>query len=205
MLQIEHMDKGYPERPLFVDFSATFEHGRYWLQGPNGSGKSTLLRCIAGLEAANRGRMLWQGEQLTPAIMRAQIGISADAIEFPPFLSFAAILRYWQHSYVDAHVDALVAGFALQNVQSQTWQHASVGQRKKLSLLLALSRPVPIVLLDEPFNGLDDAACEFLTTILSTHTADLTMVVSHQHHPLFDTMTPLQLSSSGLCTPSFAG
>lgn len=205
MFQIEHLDKGYPGRPLFIDFSATFAHGRYWLQGPNGCGKSTLLRCMAGLEAANRGRIVWQGEQFTSATMRSQIGISADAIEFPPFLSFDAILQYWQHSYPDANVDSLLAGFALQHVLSQTWQHASVGQCKKLSLLLALSRPVPILLLDEPFNGLDDAACDFLITTLSQHAANLTIVVSHQHHPLFDTMTRLQLSSSGLFAPSVAG
>ncbi len=201
MLRIEHLTKGYLGRPIFDDFSAQLALGQYWLHGPNGCGKSTLLRWIARLESAESGHLLWHGEQVTTAMARQYIGISADAIEFPPFLSIEGIIKYWQRSYPDATVARYIQGFALEDVLSQSWQHASVGQRKKLSLVLALSRPVQMLLLDEPFNGLDDAACGFLTESLAEHSAAFTLIVSHQHQPLFAGMQSLRLSSKGLKPP----
>lgn len=198
MLRIEHLTKGYLGRLIFDDFSTQLEPGQYLLHGPNGCGKSTLLRWIARLEPAESGHLLWHGESVTTAMARQLMGISADAIEFPPFLSFDAILKYWQQSYPDAAVASYLTGFNLQDVLSQTWQHASVGQRKKLSLVLALSRPVQMLLLDEPYNGLDDVACGFLTEVLVEHPAVLTVIVSHQHQPLFAGMRSLRLSAQGL-------
>lgn len=205
MLVIDQLEKGYPPCQLFQHFSAQLPSGRYWLQGPNGVGKSTLLRLIAQLEQRSQGRVCWQGNELTPEFARHIVGISADAIEFPPFLTFAAILRYWQQSYPDADTAPFVAGFSLHNALSQTWQHGSVGQRKKLSLVLALSRPVSILLLDEPYNGLDAPACQFLSNAVAAHGAALCIVVSHQQHMSFAHYQSVHLSGSSLLISAAAG
>lgn len=201
MLTVQQLAKHYRGVALFMQFHWHIEPGRYWLQGANGSGKSTLLRLLAMLESCDQGTLLWHGQPVSEAWARQHVAISADAIEFPGFLSLRTLCQYWVNQYPDARLAPLIAGFALDAALDREWQHASVGQRKKLSLALALSRPCPVLLLDEPTNGLDVAALRFLADTLEKHSASVQIIVSHQSQPWLDTAIALQLQSAGVCRP----
>lgn len=198
MLSVQHLAKHYRGVALFSQFQWHIEPGRYWLQGANGSGKSTLLRILAMLEPCEQGTLLWQGQQVNEAWARQHVSISADAIDFPGFLSLRTLCHYWLKQYPDALLEPLLQGFALEAVLDREWQHASVGQRKKLSLALALSRPCPVLLLDEPANGLDVAALAFLGDVVHSHPATVQIMVSHQAQPWLEAATVVQLQSAGV-------
>lgn len=198
MLSVQQLAKHYRGVALFSQFQWHIQPGRYWLQGANGSGKSTLLRLLAMLEPCEQGTLFWQGQQVNEAWARQHVSISADAIDFPGFLSLRALCHYWLKQYPDALLEPLLQGFALDAVLDREWQHASVGQRKKLSLALALSRPCPVLLLDEPTNGLDVAALAFLGDVLHSHAAIVQIMVSHQAQPWLVNATVVQLQPAGV-------
>lgn len=198
MLSVQQLAKHYRGVALFSQFHWHIAPGRYWLQGANGCGKSTLLRMLAMLEPCDQGALLWQGHQINEAWARQHVAISADAIDFPGFLSLRALCHYWVKQYPDAQLDPLLQGFALEGALDREWQHASVGQRKKLSLALALARPCPVLLLDEPTNGLDVAALGFLEHTLQSHSATVQIIVSHQRQSWLDSATVVQLQPAGV-------
>ena len=80
MLEVQHIDKTYENKPLLKDISFTVEEGQtLCLLGASGSGKSTLLRIIAGLEESDAGRVLFNGMDLTntpPSSPRLWAGLS---------------------------------------------------------------------------------------------------------------------------------
>jgi ABC-2 type transport system ATP-binding protein len=130
------------------------------LLGPNGAGKSTLLRCAVGLLAADSGRIRVLGtpvEQLTPA-HRTRIGYVAESQALPGHLTLAQYERWlaplypaWDH----ALANTLRARFDLD--PSRRLRSYSRGQRMQAALLAALAPRPDLLIMDEPFAGLDMA------------------------------------------------
>jgi ABC-type multidrug transport system ATPase subunit len=126
------------------------------LVGPNGSGKTTLLECVAGLLAVDGGTI--GTESGAPrADRREMLFYMPDGILPWPeqsvhwTLHFSASLQGASRVTVDETIPALGLGAFLQ----QRVGTLSKGQRKRVLIALALLTPQPLVLLDEPFDGLD--------------------------------------------------
>jgi len=158
--------------------------------GANGAGKTTLLRCLAGLTPPRSGVVLWFGKspQRHPELRRS-IGMVAHQHwtyrELTPRenLLFAAQM----YGLVDAvsRVEQLLAEADLQRNADQPTGQLSHGMRQRLSICRALVHDPAILLLDEPFSGLDDDGQQWLrllllqlqsrsrTICLSTHNREL--------------------------------
>jgi ABC-2 type transport system ATP-binding protein len=126
------------------------------LVGPNGSGKTTLLECLAGLLAADGG-IVRRDEPLVPNTRRDALFYMPDGILPWPdqtvgwTLGFsAAIQGATPIDVAEITRDLDLAGLGTQRVGT-----LSKGQRKRVLIALALLTPQPLLLLDEPFDGLD--------------------------------------------------
>ena len=141
------------------------------LTGPNGAGKTTLLRAMAGLVRPSSGEVLWFGEQTGGHHAgRRWIGMVAHEHRLYPHLTlrenlvFAARMcdvarpRQRAESLLET-VGLLAHGDRLPPVLSK-------GMRQRLSLARALIHDPPVLLLDEPFEGLDVDAEQWLTGLL---------------------------------------
>ena len=143
------------------------------LLGPNGAGKSTLLSIAATLLDPSSGSVLYgETPPASGAALRARIGVLGHDLSIYPELSAAENLSFFARAYGVADVDRAVAS-ALQrsglDERDDPVGQFSRGMRQRLALERALLHEPRLVLLDEPFTGLDDAA----TSALRTRLADL--------------------------------
>jgi heme ABC exporter ATP-binding subunit CcmA len=142
------------------------------LTGANGSGKTTLLRCLASLVRPTEGEVRWFGRPATgdPAVRRL-VGMVAHESRLYPHLSlrenliFAARMCGVRRAAVRA--DALLERVGLTPRAGSLPRQVSQGMRQRVAVARALVHEPRILLLDEPFSGLDAAGREWLTELMT--------------------------------------
>jgi heme ABC exporter ATP-binding subunit CcmA len=141
------------------------------LTGSNGAGKTTLLRTMAALVRPNRGEVLWFGEKAVGQYENHRwIGMVAHENRLYPHLTlrenlvFAA--RMCDVARPRNRAESLLQTVGLLAHAERTPQVLSKGMRQRLSLARALIHDPPILLLDEPFEGLDADAEQWLSGLL---------------------------------------
>ena len=156
------------------------------LLGSNGAGKSTLLSIAATLLDASSGDVRYGGAlaRAAGAELRARIGVLGHDLSIYPELSAAENLRFFARVYGVSDVDAAV-GAALRRAgldqRDDPCGRFSRGMRQRLALERALLHRPRLVLLDEPFTGLDDAATEALRERLRELRTDGCIVLLATH------------------------
>jgi ABC-2 type transport system ATP-binding protein len=127
--------------------------------GANGSGKSTLLRVLAGVARPTRGRVTARPARVgyVPERLPARIRMTSRG-----YLAHMARLHGLDDDDVRPRAEALARALALQPGLDVPMATLSKGNRQKVCLAQALMAPVGLLLLDEPWNGLDPAAGEAL-------------------------------------------
>jgi ABC-type multidrug transport system ATPase subunit len=136
--------------------------------GPNGSGKSTLLSIAATLLMPSTGQV-WYGAhdgRRTDSALRARIGLLGHDLYIYPELSPAENLRFFGRLYgiaaVEHRVDEALTRAGLSERRDDAVSGFSRGMRQRLAVERALLHQPRLVLLDEPFTGLDDRAIDAL-------------------------------------------
>ena len=166
------------------------------LVGPNGAGKSTLLELFAGLRVPHTGMLRVHGELVTGAPSTRPAGVALVSTRALPPTGFTidALLRYvsaWHPRWDDTIAEGLLAQFALSG--RQRIERLSFGGGLKVQLLCALASQPHVLLLDEPFIGLDVATKDALirgllsvdagatrTTMIASHDlAEMELLVDH--------------------------
>jgi heme ABC exporter ATP-binding subunit CcmA len=156
------------------------------LLGSNGAGKSTLLSIAATLLNPSSGDVRYGGAlaRAAGAELRARIGVLGHDLSIYPELSAAENLRFFARVYSVADVEGSV-GSALRRAgleqRDDPCGRFSRGMRQRLALERALLHRPRLVLLDEPFTGLDDAATEALRQRLRELRTDGCIVLLATH------------------------
>lgn len=170
--------------------------------GPSGSGKTTLLRVIAGLQRPDEGRIVIDGEDVTEwPTHRRRVGLVFQDNQLFPHLNVGDNVAFglrtlgWSRSRIDSRVTEMLAAVGLGDRRDQTVSTLSGGEAKRVALARTLA-PLPrVILLDEPFAGLDDERRAQLaadvrrmirdagvTAILVSHDpTDVSAVADHVH------------------------
>lgn len=167
LLEADRLGMQFSGLPLFRGLSFSFAAGVVALMGENGAGKSTLLSLLAGVQPLQEGRVLIKGIDLVaaPQDARRQLAWVPDesvAYEFmsgDEFLRMVLALR----AQGDAPaLPALIEGLGLGPHRGKRFGDMSLGTRKKFMLASGLASEAAVVLMDEPTNGIDAQAREFL-------------------------------------------
>jgi heme exporter protein A len=158
--------------------------GALLLRGPNGAGKSTLLRVLAGFIPLAAGALHWCGEVALADFAQharrlAYLG-HQDAVK--PGFSVAENLAFAARGGGD--IGAALAAVRLAPLTDLPARFLSAGQRRRLALARLPLAGAPLWLLDEPGNGLDDAALAALGALSDRHRAGGGMVIAATHHDL---------------------
>ncbi|MEL6878815.1 MAG: heme ABC exporter ATP-binding protein CcmA [Pseudomonadota bacterium] len=161
------------DRVLFRGLSFDLEAGdALHVTGANGSGKTTLIRALAGLLTPFAGSIAHEGA----------IGLLDERISLDPELPLGQALSFWER--VDGCDDPSEAyrAMGLEALLDIPVRYLSTGQRKRAALASLMNCRVPIWLLDEPLSGLDSAAIEHVTALISDHCAGggIALIASHQ-------------------------
>ena len=155
LLRVEGFSKKFGARAVLQDVSFSVREGEILgLIGPNGAGKTTLFECLAGL-LPSAGGMLKQNKKTLDISKRKNVlfylpdGITPWAQQ-----SVAWALGFFERLYRRPSGE-LLAALKLEGLQLARIGSLSKGERKRLLLALGLLTPHPLLLLDEPFDGLD--------------------------------------------------
>lgn len=188
MLQLDHLKMSQDAFRLAANWQAP-TGARIAVIGPSGSGKSTLLSMIGGYFAPDSGRVLWNGQDLTPLDPGARpiTTLFQDQNLFPHLtvgqnlgLGISPMLRLTKADH--DRVEAALRRVGLAGMVARKPAELSGGQQSRAALARALLRDKPILLLDEPFAALGPALkAEMLglVTELANETKVTLLMVTH--------------------------
>ncbi len=177
LLRCEGLVKDYPGKRAVDGVSFFVNKGEIvGLLGPNGAGKSTSFRMACGLIAPTEGRVLLRGEDVTdwPMYQRARHGLGYLPQDTSIFSKLSveqnilAILEFRRVSRQECldRIEKLLKEFGLWEKRAQRSGSLSGGERRRLEIARALASDPEIILLDEPFTGIDPVTIHSIQDII---------------------------------------
>jgi ABC-2 type transport system ATP-binding protein len=170
--------------------------------GPNGAGKSTTMRVILGLDAADAGKALVGGRPY--ASLRhplSHVGSLLDAAALQPSRSARNHLLWLAHSQGLSvrRVDEVISQAGLEQAARRKAGGYSLGMRQRLGIAAALLGDPPVLMMDEPFNGMDPEGIVWMRGFLRSLAAQgrAVLVSSHLMSELQDTADHLVVAGRG--------
>jgi ABC-type multidrug transport system ATPase subunit len=190
MLVAEGAEKAYADLVALAPLDLTVRAGEVVaLVGHNGSGKSTLMRLAAGLLELTAGTITIAGEPAGTSPARAALSYLPDEPVLYDDLSVREHLAYIASIHgaevTDEIVDALLERLGLLHRADDLPARFSRGLRQKASIAVGLIRPFDLLLVDEPFVGLDATGKEAMLGLLAEANAAGAAVVVATHEPGF--------------------
>ena len=176
LLEVSNLVKRYNGKAVVDRFSFNVRRGEIvGLLGRNGAGKTTTFRMTVGMIDAQEGRVMFDGRDVTnlPMYKRAQLGMGYLSQEPSVFqrLSVTQNLMAILETMKDltrkerlAQIEQLIEQFGLQDQRNQQARTLSGGERRKLEIARALVTQPKLIMLDEPFSGVDPKSVEDLQT-----------------------------------------
>ena len=172
MLHVSNLTKRYGQLTALSEVSFSIRPGEVLgLIGPNGSGKTTLFECLGGVLPADGGTISEGGRTLTAAERKARVFYLPDAIAPWPAQTVRWALDFTVGFFggrADLR-DEVIRGLAVEPLLDERMGTLSKGERKRALLAIGLLTPQPILLVDEPFDGLDLRQSRELAATLRSH------------------------------------
>ena len=203
-LELKNLSIGYQDVPVVQNISMEIQKGEIVaLIGPNGAGKSTLIKALAGLIRPDSGKILWNGCPLhdTPGEIaylpqRSDVDwsfpITVHAlVEMGRYPSLGLWKKFGRHDRDIVEKSLHVLG--MESLADRQISELSGGQQQRAFLARALAQEAHVLLLDEPFTGLDAPASQSLGKLLDSLAAEGRLVIASHHDlntaaDIFDTI-----------------
>lgn len=159
-VDVQRLSKVYAGHRALQDLDLVVSRGRITgIVGPNGSGKSTLLSCVVGIERPTAGRLLVEGHQAGTDAAKSVLSFTPDDLPMPDLLTGREYLQLicdleGRRRGLGRALD-LAEVFGIGAALKKLVGGYSHGMRRRLQFAAALSSPASILVMDEPFSGLD--------------------------------------------------
>lgn len=154
--ELKDVSKKYGNSFALKNVDLSFETGKiYGLLGPNGSGKSSTLKLLAGLVYPSSGKVTIDGEPVTRKAA-VKVGYLTELDMFYDTFSVENMIDFYETQFHDFDKEKALHLLEYMELQPRVKiKQLSKGKRGRLKLVLVLSRKTDLLLLDEPFSGLD--------------------------------------------------
>ena len=178
MLKIDHLTKTYGEKRAVDDLSLRIRPGEiFGFIGHNGAGKSTTLRCAVGILQFDSGRIEIDGESIAdnPLACKRKLAYIPDNPDLYDFMSGVKYLNFVADVFgvsADARQERIrkyADLFELTDDLGQPTSAYSHGMKQKLAIVSAWLHAPKLILMDEPFVGLDPKASHLLKEMMREH------------------------------------
>jgi ABC-2 type transport system ATP-binding protein len=173
-ISVENLSKRYGAFWALRGASFSIRQGEILgLIGPNGSGKTTLFRCVAGLLPATLGDVRVNAASVAPLARKQLLYFLPDGVRPYPEQSVEWVLGFTAGIYgvSPAIRDELVELLALAPLRGARMGELSKGEHRRVLLAAGLLPPQPMLMLDEPFDGLDLRQTRDVMAVLREHAA----------------------------------
>lgn len=178
LLEGKGLVKDYPGKRAVDGIDIEVEPGEIvGLLGPNGAGKTTTFQMCCGLIAPTEGRVILKGTDVTdwPMYKRARHGMGYLPQDDSIFIKLSVeqnIMAILEYLHVDRQtrrrrVDELLAQFGLDDKRKQSASTLSGGERRRLEIARCLASDPVLILLDEPFTGIDPVTIHSIQDIIT--------------------------------------
>jgi gliding motility-associated transport system ATP-binding protein len=187
MIEVEHLSKSFGGRPAVKDVSFRVAKGEILgFLGPNGAGKTTTMRILTCYMPATSGTARVAGFDIFEQSMevRRRVGYLPespplyDEMTVRSYLDFAARIKGVASRQVRTRIDTVAAKCGLSDVLPRVVGHLSRGYRQRVGLAQALIHDPPVLILDEPTNGLDPAQIVEIRQVIKGLASDHTVIFS---------------------------
>ncbi len=189
-LRIRGLAKRFGAKVAVDDVDLSVPTGAlYGIVGPNGAGKTTMLRMVCGLLRPDDGTVAVDGADVwsDPAAAKSRIGVLPDGLETfdrltgRDLLTYTGLLRRLPRDTVADRVTRLLEVTGLQDAGGVRVEDYSHGMRKKVGLAAALLHNPTLLILDEPFEGVDPLSSRVLRGVLDEYRRTGGTVVLSSH------------------------
>lgn len=187
MVSVDHLTRKFGEFTAVDDLSFSVAPGEViGFLGPNGAGKSTTMKMITGFLAPTAGRIEVCGADIeaNPKASKQQIGYLPEGAPMygdmttERFLVFIAQIRGFAGAELKTRVDAAIDRIQLAEVRHQTIETLSKGFKRRVGLAQAILHNPPVLVLDEPTDGLDPNQKREVRTLISDIAHDKAIIIS---------------------------
>ena len=170
-VEINGVSKRFKDRVILEDVNMVLEPNHiYGFIGPNGSGKTLLLKMICGFYIPTTGEILINGENI---IKKKEYPKDTGAlIEKPSFLPDLTgyqnlqLLASIQNKVTETHIKEIMDVVGLTEFKDQKYNTYSLGTKQKFGIAQAIMEDQKLIILDEPFNGLDEESAKKIRSYL---------------------------------------
>ncbi len=187
MLAVTHLTRRFGDHVAVDDVSFTVEEGRTTgFVGANGAGKTTTMRMIMGVLATDSGEVQWQGRPITPADRRRFGYMPEERGLYPkqPIvdqLIYLARLQGFGPARARQRAIALLERFNLGDRSKDKLESLSLGNQQRVQIAAAVIAEPQMLVLDEPFSGLDPVAVDEMADLLREFTSRGAPVLFSSH------------------------
>lgn len=182
-LQVNGLTKNFGRLAAVKNITFSAEKGEVIaLLGPNGAGKSTLMNMITGYLAPSSGTVKVLGTDIAadPMAAKTNIGFLPEGSPLYPDLSVRAFLRYMAElrKVPAARIDEVAVIANIEPVLSQRVETLSKGYLRRVGFAQSILSNPPILLLDEPTDGLDPNQKDHIRSLITAMGRDKTIIIS---------------------------
>jgi ABC-2 type transport system ATP-binding protein len=190
MFEVRHLSRRYRRIPAVDDVSFTIRPGEVLgYLGPNGAGKSTTVKVLTGLIEATSGDILFHGTDVRknwPEFQRRLGYVPEEPHMYPQltgreYLQLVGRLRGLRRGVLEPRMDEMLRLFALWQDRHSPLSSYSKGMRQKILLSGALLHDPELLILDEPFSGLDVNTAMVLRRLIRALAEDGRMILYSSH------------------------
>ena len=186
-LEVRNLRKNFGDVAALTDVSLTVKPGEiYGFVGSNGAGKSTTMRIILGVLAADAGEVLWDGKPITTdnrrdiGYMPEERGLYAKE-KILDQLVFLARLHGLGTQEATTNAQRLLEQLGLAERTTSQLTDLSLGNQQRVQLAASLVHNPDVLVLDEPFSGLDPIAVQVMSDMLISRAQQGTPVIFSSH------------------------
>lgn len=172
-LQLNNINKSFGDLEAVKDLSLSVAPGTiYGFLGPNGAGKTTTIRMIMEIILPDRGQILINGAPNTSPAVLDRVGYLPEErgvyrkMKVREALEFFAELKGLKRSLHKKKIDAWVERFGMAEVQTKKMEELSKGNQQKIQFLTTVIHEPALIILDEPFMGLDPVNAELIKAVI---------------------------------------
>ena len=187
MLEVKNLCKNYGHFEAVRDISFEVKKGEVLgFLGPNGAGKTTTMRIVTGFLPPTSGTAVICGHDITtnPVEAKKQIGYlpenapAYDSMSVTDFLNFIAEIRGFSGSQKKDRVESTIQKCRLEKVRHQPFGTLSKGYRQRTCFAQAILHDPPVLIMDEPTDGLDPNQKHVVRTMIKEMAAEKVIIVS---------------------------